>query len=93
MNSSRGFHAPITYSAPDTRPPAVPPQALYDLLPADHRMSYDMHALLQAVVDDGLIDEFQPDLAKEMICGDARIEGMTVGIIANQRGVDQRPSR
>ncbi|MCC6243545.1 MAG: acyl-CoA carboxylase subunit beta [Gemmatimonadaceae bacterium] len=78
---------PLTFSAPDTRPPAVPPQALYDLLPADHRMSYDMHGLLKAVVDDGVIDEFQPDLAKEMICGDARIEGMTVGIIANQRGL------
>ena len=69
------------------RPPAVPPDTLYDLLPADHRMQYDMHGLLRAVLDDGEIDEFQPNLAKEMICGDARIEGMSVGIIANQRGL------
>jgi acetyl-CoA carboxylase carboxyltransferase component len=39
------------------------------------------------VLDDGAIDEFQPNLAKEMICGDARIEGIPVGIIANQRGL------
>jgi 3-methylcrotonyl-CoA carboxylase beta subunit len=62
-------------------------EALYDLLPADHRMSYDMHALLGAILDDGAIDEFQKDIAKEIICGDASIEGMTVGVIANQRGL------
>ena len=69
------------------RPPAAAPDTLYDVLPADHRMSYDMHTLLRAVVDDGQVDEFQSDLAKEIICGDARIEGIPVGIIANQRGL------
>ncbi|BAH38749.1 putative acyl-CoA carboxylase beta subunit [Gemmatimonas aurantiaca T-27] len=69
------------------RPPAEPPSTLYDLLPADHRMQYDMHALLRAVLDEGKLDEFQGNLAKEMICGDARIEGIPVGIIANQRGL------
>jgi acetyl-CoA carboxylase carboxyltransferase component len=75
-------HADGTY-----RPPARPPQELYTLLPSDHRMSYDMHGLLKAVLDDGALDEFQPHLAKEMICGDARIEGIAVGVIANQRGL------
>jgi acetyl-CoA carboxylase carboxyltransferase component len=62
-------------------------EKLYDLLPADHRMSYDMHQLIGAIVDDGKIDEFQGHLAKEMICGDARINGIPVGVIANQRGL------
>lgn len=70
-----------------SRPPAEPPQTLYDLLPTDHRMSYDMHGLLKTILDDGELDEFQPNLAKEMICGDARIEGIAVGVIANQRGL------
>jgi 3-methylcrotonyl-CoA carboxylase beta subunit len=61
--------------------------ALYNLLPADHRMSYDMHAVLRAIVDDGKVDEFQEHLAGEMICGDAKIMGMPVGLIANQRGL------
>ena len=61
--------------------------ALYELLPADHRMSYDMHHVLRAVVDGGRVDEFQPNLAREMICGDAAIAGMPVGVIANQRGL------
>jgi 3-methylcrotonyl-CoA carboxylase beta subunit len=60
---------------------------LYELLPADHRMSYDMHAVLRAILDHGEIDEFQEGLAKEMICGDARIDGINLGVIANQRGL------
>ena len=62
-------------------------EKLYDLLPTDHRMSYDMHEIISAIVDDGTIDEFQPQLAREMICGDARVSGIPVGIIANQRGL------
>jgi acetyl-CoA carboxylase carboxyltransferase component len=46
-----------------------------------------MHALLDAIVDDGKLDEFQAHLAKEIICGDARIHGIPLGIIANQRGL------
>jgi acetyl-CoA carboxylase carboxyltransferase component len=61
--------------------------ALYALLPADHRMSYDMHTVLGAILDGGALDEFQPNLAKEMICGDGAIDGMPVGVIANQRGL------
>ena len=61
--------------------------AIYDLLPTDHRTSYDMHALLRVILDDSRIYEFQSGLAREMICGDARIQGIGVGIIANQRGL------
>ncbi|HYC50928.1 MAG TPA: acyl-CoA carboxylase subunit beta [Gemmatimonadaceae bacterium] len=69
----------------ETRQPS--PDRLYDLLPQDHRMSYDMRSVLKAIVDHGTIDEFQGNLASEMICGDARIEGITVGLVANQRGL------
>ena len=62
-------------------------EKLYDLLPSDHRMSYDMHELLKVILDGGKLDEFQPDLAREMICGDASIDGINVGVIANERGL------
>lgn len=77
-------HHPV----PNTSPaPQAPPDALYDLLPQDHRMSYDMHNVLKAIADGGAIDEFQGNLAREMICADARIHGIPVGLIANQRGL------
>ena len=71
----------------EAQSPATDPDSLYDLLPTDHRMSYDVHQLLEALLDGGRIDEFQQELAREMICGDARIEGIPVGVIANQRGL------
>jgi len=75
------------------RPPAPggkpkrSPKELYDLLPSDHRMSYDVRAVLECVLDAGRLDEFQPDLAPEMICAHGAIEGRTVALIANSRGV------
>lgn len=57
------------------------------LLPADHRMSYDMRELLDGLLDADSFQEFQADLAAEMICGMARIEGRPVAVIANQRGL------
>jgi len=61
---------------------------LYDILPDDHRAPYDMHAVLATFLD-GSVDEFQADYAKEMICGTAKLGGMTVGIIANSRGMSK----
>jgi 3-methylcrotonyl-CoA carboxylase beta subunit len=69
------------------RPPLRPSADLYDLLPHDHRLSYDMHQILGCILDGGELDEFQPDVAREMLCGHARIEGRPVAVIANQRGV------
>jgi acetyl-CoA carboxylase carboxyltransferase component len=69
------------------RPPARPAADLYDLLPHDHRLSYDMRHVLACVLDAGALDEFQPEVAKEMICGHAHIEGRPVALIANQRGI------
>ncbi len=69
------------------RPPARPPADLYDILPHDHRLSYDMRHVLACLLDAGALDEFQPDVAKEMICGHAHIGGWPVAVIANQRGV------
>jgi acetyl-CoA carboxylase carboxyltransferase component len=60
---------------------------LYDLLPGDHRMSYDMRAVLECLLDGGHMDEFQPAVAPEILCGHGAIEGRTVAVIANTRGV------
>jgi 3-methylcrotonyl-CoA carboxylase beta subunit len=69
------------------RPPARPPTDLYDILPQDHRLSYDMRQVLACLLDGGALDEFQPDTAREMICGHAHVEGRPVAVITNQRGV------
>ena len=72
--------------------PRRPLTDIYDLIPADHRLPYDMRDILDCLLDGGDLDEFQADYAKEMITGYARIEGIPVGIIANQRGLVRGPS-
>jgi 3-methylcrotonyl-CoA carboxylase beta subunit len=69
------------------RPPARPATDLYEVLPQDHRLSYDMRQVLACILDAGALDEFQPDLAREMLCGHAHVEGWPVAVIANQRGL------
>lgn len=77
----------VSHRLQPVRPAARPPVDLYDILPADHRLSYDMRQVLACILDGGALDEFQPDVAREMLCGHAHIEGRPVALIANQRGV------
>ncbi len=80
---------PVRVSIEPARDPASPSDRLYELLPEDHRAPYDMHEVLATFLDEGAIDEFQADFAKEMICGTARIGGILVGVIANSRGMSK----
>ncbi|MBS1770084.1 MAG: acyl-CoA carboxylase subunit beta [Acidobacteria bacterium] len=73
----------------ETLEPSASSDAMYDILPEDHRAPYDMHALLDTFLDAGGVEEFQADFAREMICGNARLGGMPVGVIANSRGMSK----
>jgi acetyl-CoA carboxylase carboxyltransferase component len=66
-------------------------EELYEIIPEDHRQPYDVRKLLECLLDDGHLDEFQADYAKEMITGHARICGIQVGVIANHRGMVRMP--
>jgi len=83
---------PLRVQIKDARGPRRPLTEIYDIIPADHRLPYDMRDVLDCLLDSGDLDEFQADYAKEMITGYARIEGIPVGIIANQRGLVRGPS-
>ncbi|MDQ5846934.1 MAG: acyl-CoA carboxylase subunit beta [Acidobacteriota bacterium] len=71
---------------------ARPASELYKILPADHKQPYNARQLLECLLDEGQLDEFQADYAKEMITGHARIRGIHVGVIANNRGMIRPPS-
>lgn len=94
IDQIRAYAARLPGSRPDLapttgvgRPSARPPAELYDILPPDHRMAYEMREVLGCILDGGDLDEFQPHIAKEMICGHGAIEGQVVAVIANQRGI------
>jgi 3-methylcrotonyl-CoA carboxylase beta subunit len=66
--------------------PAKPAEGLYDLLPADHRLPYNVEEVIARLVDADEYLEFQPEYAPEMLCANARLEGRAIGVIANRRG-------
>ncbi len=57
--------------------------SLDTLVPANANKSYDIKELVLKVVDDGDFFELQPDYAKNIVIGMARMQGRTVGIVAN----------
>ncbi len=58
--------------------------SLDTLVPDNPNKPYDMHELIEKLVDEGDFFDIQPDFAKNIITGFGRIEGSTVGVVANQ---------
>ncbi len=58
--------------------------SLDTLIPANANQPYDMHELVRKVLDEGDFFELQPDHAANIIIGFGRVEGRTVGVVANQ---------
>ncbi|HEU5020980.1 MAG TPA: carboxyl transferase domain-containing protein [Bryobacteraceae bacterium] len=58
---------------------------IYGILPADHRLPYNVEDVLRLLLDGGF-SEFQADYAPEMLCAAARLAGRPVAVIANRRG-------
>jgi acetyl-CoA carboxylase carboxyltransferase component len=74
-----GFNriAPIT--------PAKEPSEVYSIFPEGNLKPYDMHEIIETIVDASSFIEFKKEYGKTLICGYARIDGWAVGIVANQR--------
>jgi propionyl-CoA carboxylase beta chain len=58
--------------------------SLDTLIPANANQPYDMHEVIRKVVDEAEFFEVQPAHAANIICGFGRVEGKTVGLVANQ---------
>ncbi|MEV6574807.1 acyl-CoA carboxylase subunit beta [Streptomyces sp. NPDC051577] len=57
---------------------------LLELVPADGNRSYDIRGVIEELVDDSEFMEVHAAWAQNIVCGLARIDGHTVGIVANQ---------
>ena len=69
----------------ESKPSVRDTEKIYDLFPAGNAKPYDMHEILESIIDEGSMDEFKKDYGKTIICGYARVDGWAVGIVANQR--------
>lgn len=77
---------PAAPAAPEGSAPAKPLDSLYEVLPADHRLPYEIEEIVFRIFDANDYLEFQPEFAPEMLCAEARLAGRPVGLIANRRG-------
>lgn len=74
----------------EDRPPIVPGievdrcMELTDIVPGDPKKTYDVHDVIDTFVDQDSFLEIQPDFAKNIVIGLARLAGKPIGIVANQ---------
>jgi len=73
---------------PPTAEPLPPGDVrIEDVLPDDLRRGYDIHLIIDGIVDSGSLFELQPGFAPNVVVGFARMEGRSVGIVASQPNV------
>jgi acetyl-CoA carboxylase carboxyltransferase component len=68
----------------ESRQPAKNPAGLDGVLPDEPNEGYDVHAVIDRVVDGDSFFELKPRFAPELVTGLARIDGRPVGVVANQ---------
>ena len=71
----------------EKKDPTLAADALYQLFPADRTKPYDMKKVLSCLADEDSMTEYKADYGKSIICTYARIDGWSVGIVANSRSV------
>ena len=79
-------HLPSSSSVPppEAAPAPPPPVDLRAVVPRDGREPYDVRDVVRGVVDGGRFLEIQEGWARNLVIGLARIDGRTVGVVANQ---------
>ncbi|MEV8268147.1 carboxyl transferase domain-containing protein [Microbacterium sp. NPDC076911] len=66
-----------------TRQPAVETRDLYDVVPVDVNQPYDVHEVIERLVDGSDFHEFKKEYGDTLVTGFAHIHGHPVGIVAN----------
>ncbi len=74
----------LTPRRDDWSPPSVAAEALDALVPDSAKQSYDMHTAIDGIVDADSFTEVHEHYARNIVCGFARVEGRSIGIVAQQ---------
>ena len=69
----------------ETIAPKYDAKRVYGVLPSERAKPYNVYDILESIVDEGSITEYKSDYGKTIVCAYARIDGWSVGIVANQR--------
>ena len=74
---------PVEYAVRASNAPKYAAEELYGIIPTDTRKPFDVREIIARIVDGSELHEFKPRFGTTLVCGFAHIEGMPVGIIAN----------
>ena len=67
--------------------PKADEKEIFGILPDTRDKQYDMKEIIARLVDNSEFDEYKEEYGKSIVCGYARMDGWSVGIVANQRTV------
>lgn len=65
--------------------PKEKPENIFGIMPVSRADQYDTYDIIKCLVDNSEYEEYKPDYGKSIICATTRIDGWSVGIVANQR--------
>lgn len=69
----------------ESAPPKENPDHIFGIMPAIRSEQYDTLEIIKCLVDNSEYEEYKADYGKSIICCTARVDGWSVGIVANQR--------
>jgi acetyl-CoA carboxylase carboxyltransferase component len=77
------------FNRSESKEPERPASDVFEILPEARNSPYDMNELLKCIIDEDSFTEFKEGFGQTIITGFARIDGWSVGIVANQRTVSR----
>ena len=87
LMSRMGDFEKAGFDRTDPKPPANDPNEIYGLIPEVPTKPYETREVIKRLVDDSEFTEYKKNYGKTIICAYARIDGWSVGIVANNRQV------
>ncbi|MDR9399025.1 acyl-CoA carboxylase subunit beta [Salibacter sp.] len=82
-----GNHTPAGFNRSEPAKPKEDESELYGIMPYDRSKPYEVRDVIERLVDNSEFDEYKKDYGKTIVTCYARIDGWSVGIVANQRGM------
>ena len=79
----------LAFQRKEFTPPQFSPNELIGLFHPENPGQYDVREIISRIVDDSDFSEFKMTYGKSLVCGTARIGGMNIGIVANQRKISR----
>ena len=79
------------YYGNEPAPPLYNPTEIEGIFPIDYRVTYDIRQVIARITDNSLFWEILPHKGKEIVTGIGKINGLYVGIIANNQNLNEHP--